>query len=54
MVLADIGVAKPELVGQHDLGEVFLVGLGRGRVRAKAVRKDAEFHSRSSIAGAAP
>jgi len=45
MVLADIGVAKPELVGQHDLGEVFLVGLGRGRVRTKAVRKDAEFHA---------
>jgi hypothetical protein len=45
MVLADIGVAKSELVGKHDLRKVFLVGLGGAGVRAKAVGKNAEFHS---------
>jgi len=37
VVLADIGVAKAELVGQHDLGEVLFVGLRCGGVGAKAV-----------------
>ena len=44
VVLADIGVAKSELVGQHDLGKILLVGLRRGGMGTKAVGKDAEFH----------
>ena len=48
-------LAKAELVGQHDLGEVFVVALRGGGVAAKAVLKKAEFHAESFLtrAGAA-
>ena len=51
VMLADIGVAKAELVGQHDLGEVLFVGLGGGGVGTKAVRENSEFHFQSSMSG---
>ena len=44
MMLADIGVAEAELVGEDDLGEVFFVSLCGGGVRAKTVRENSEFH----------
>ena len=47
MMLADIAIAKAELIGQHDLGEVLFVRLGCGGVRAKAVGEKAEFHVHS-------
>ena len=47
MVLADIGVAKAEFVGEHDFGEVLLVGLRGTGVGPKAVRKQSEFHLQS-------
>src|SRR5581483_378642 len=39
VVLADIDVAKAELVGEYDLGEVFFVSLGGGGVWSKSVRE---------------
>ena len=51
VMLADIGVAKAELVGQHDLGEVLFVGLRCGGVGAKAVGENSEFHFQSSSLG---
>jgi hypothetical protein len=51
VMLADIGVAIAELVGQHDLGEVLFVGLGGGGVGTKAVRENSEFHFQSSMTG---
>jgi len=47
VVLADIGVFVAELIGEHDLVEVFLVGPGCGGVRAKTVGEKAEFHVHS-------
>ncbi len=44
VMLADIGVTESELIGQHDLEQVLVVGLGGGGVRAKAVRENTEFH----------
>ena len=49
VMLADIGVAKAELVGQHDLGEVLFVGLGCGGVGTKTIRKNSEFHSNRPV-----
>src|SRR5580693_3461087 len=51
VMLADIGVAIAELVGQHDFGEVLFVGLGGGGVGTKAVRENSEFHFQSSMKG---
>ena len=47
VVLADIAIAKAELIGQHDLGEVLFISLGCGGVRAKTVGEKAEFHVHS-------
>ena len=44
VMLADIGVAESELIGQHDLVQVLVVGLGGAGMRAKAVRENTEFH----------
>ena len=44
VVLADIGVAKTEPVGQHDLVDVLLVGSRRAGVRAAPLGKDTELH----------
>jgi hypothetical protein len=49
VMLADIGVVKAELVRQHDFGEVFVVGLCRGGVRAKAIGENSKFHFQSPI-----
>ena len=51
VVLADIGVAKTELVRENDFIEVLLVGRRRAGVGTKAVRKKPEFHCHSSIFG---
>src|SRR4029077_15162815 len=52
VMLADIGVAEAELVGQHDLGEVLFVGLRGGGVGTKAVGENSEFHFQSSMSAA--
>ncbi len=44
MVLADIGVAKAQLVGQHDLGDVGVIGLAGAGVRPESIGENAEFH----------
>jgi hypothetical protein len=43
VVLADEGVAEAEFVGEDDLAQILVVGLGSRRVRAKAIRENTEF-----------
>ncbi len=47
VVLADIGDAETELVGQDDFVDVLFVCSRRAGVRAKAVGENTEFHERS-------
>jgi len=44
VMLADIGDAGAELLGEHDLVDVFVVGLAGAGVRPKTVGENAEFH----------
>ena len=44
MVLADIGIAKPQLIGEDNFIDIFIIRLRRGSVQAKPVSKYAEFH----------
>ena len=37
MVLADIGIAKPQLIGEDNFIDIFIIRLRRGSVQAKPV-----------------
>jgi hypothetical protein len=43
--LGDPGFLKPELIGQDDLVEILLLGLGGdGMLAVAGLREEAEFH----------